>query len=284
MQIVEINCKTILTRASGYLKPVCTHSLNPYTGCGFGRSSCGVGCYVRFNQWLTRGRMWGGFVDVKINAPEIYLKTVGAEKRWAEKRNQLFAIFLSSSTDPWQPIEKKYRVTRRLLEAIAANPPDSLILQTHSATICDDFSSIARLAEASDVRVQISIEGDRETLPGLPPPPCSLEDRLVALEKFSHAGISTVACLSPLYPLKAPEKFFARLAQTGVSAIVIDHFIEGDGTPDGSRTFKTPLPAAMEAIEPGSASLAYRDKIVDVARKYLPVGISQTGFAGNYAS
>ena len=107
MQIKLIQSKTLLTRSSGYLKSVCSHSLNPYSGCGFGLASCGESCYVRFNHWLTRGREWGKFVDVKKNAGELYIQSAEKEKIWSHKRSTPFTIFMSSSIDPWQPAEKK---------------------------------------------------------------------------------------------------------------------------------------------------------------------------------
>ncbi len=283
MKVDEIHCKSILTRTSGYLKTVSSHSLNPYVGCGFGRSACGEGCYVRFNQWLMRGREWGQFVDVKINAAEVYLQTVEKEKKWARKNGGCFSIFFSSSTDPWQPVERKYRLTRQLLKAMQGDPPDQLILQTHATFILDDIERIQSLSGICDLRVHISIEGDRDRLPGLPPPPCSLEDRMEVLKKFADRGIQTVACLSPLYPMKAPDAFFSRLSKIGISAVVIDHFIQGDGTPDGSRTLKTKLPQAMSEIAPESVDLSYRDAVARIAGKYLPVGISASGFAGHYS-
>lgn len=283
MDITEIRCTSILTRTSGYLKNVCSHSLNPYIGCGFGRSSCGEGCYVRFNQWLVRGRDWGGFVDVKIHADEVYRKTAPAERSWAKRRGRPFSIFFSSSTDPWQPAERKYRVTRRVLEAMLEETPEVLILQTHSAAIADDIELIVSLSRRSDLRVHLSIEGDRDRLPGLPPPPCSVAERIRLIGEFSARGIRTVACLSPLYPLRDPDAFFSRLARAGAAAVVIDHYIEGDGTADGSRTLKTGLPAAMKAVEARSADLAYREEAAAVAARYLPVGLSASGFAGIYS-
>ena len=282
MKIDETQSKSILTRTSGYLKTVSSHSLNPYVGCGFGRSACGEGCYVRFNQWLTRGREWGRFVDVKTNSGEVYLQTVEREKNWAQKHGGGFSIFFSSSTDPWQPVERKYRLTRQLLKAMQVAPPDRLILQTHSTFILDDIESIQSLSEICSLRVHISLEGDRERLPGLPPPPCSLEDRIGVLKKLVDRGIQTVACLSPLYPMKAPDAFFLRLSKIGISAVVIDHFIQGDGTPDGSRTLRTKLPQAMNKIAPETVDLSYRDAVARIAGKYLPVGISASGFAGHY--
>ncbi len=245
MEITEVQCQSILTRVGGYLKPVCSHSLNPYVGCGFGRSACGVGCYVRHNAWLTKGRDWGSFVEVKTNAPEIYLKTCKTEQRWVHRRNQPFAIFFSSSTEPWQPAERQYRVTRRLLEAMRIHPPDELILQTHATAMQEDLSLVAALSRQCRLRVHVSIEGDIERLPGLPPPPATVQKRIELLRQLSEAGIFAVACLSPLYPMHNPAAFFEQLAGAGASAVVIDHFIGGDGTAEGSRTWKTDLPRSM---------------------------------------
>ncbi|MFQ5443111.1 MAG: radical SAM protein [Nitrospinales bacterium] len=283
MTLTERTCKSILSRTSGYLKTVCSHSLNPYVGCGFGLSSCGEACYVRFNPWLTQGREWGRFVDVKINAPEVYSRTVDRERNWTRIRREPFAIFFSSSTDPWQPVERKYRISRQLLRAMRENPPDELILQTHTSNILDDAGVIVELSHVCRVRVHISIEGDRERLPGLPAPPCLLEERIQALRRFADAGVMTVACLSPLYPLMDPHAFFSRLAKTGIAGVVVDHFIRGDGTEDGSRTRKTRLPDSMAEVNTESLHLAYRDEVVRIARNHLPVGVSRSGFAGNFS-
>jgi DNA repair photolyase len=282
MQVTEKLCQSILTRSSGYLKQVCSHSLNPYTGCGYGRSSCGVGCYVQSNPWLTRGRTWGSFVDVKTNADSVYLKTCERERRWAHKRSRNFSIFLSSSTEPWQPLEKRFRVTRRLLQSMVSQPPDELILQTHSTGLRDDLSLIGQLNRKCNLRVHISIEGDRDRLPGLPPPPATVEDRLNLLQELSQTRIKTVICLSPLTPLQKPDDFFRQLAERGAAAVILDHFIEGDGTLDGNRTLKTALPQAMEKVNPDSVILDYRERMAARARNYLPVGISAEGFAGRF--
>ncbi len=236
MQINLVQNKSILTRTTGYLQKVSSHSLNPYSGCGFGNSSCGQGCYVRFNTWINQGRSWGSFVDVKTNAADLYHQTAIKEKTRASKNSQPFSIFMSSSTDPWQPVEKKFRITRKILQAMRITPPDEIILQTHSSTILDDIDLIVELSRNCKLKVHISIEGDTDVLPGLPQPPCSVSDRIQTLELLSSRGIFTVSCLSPLYPLKDADQFFDRIKSAGTSAIIIDHFILGDGTFDGSRT------------------------------------------------
>jgi hypothetical protein len=78
-------------------------------------------------------------------------------------------------------------------------------------------------------------------------------------------------------------RFFARIAEVA-DAVVLDHFIQGDGSADGSRTSRTPLPAAMRQVDPDSLDISYRDRMVAVARKHLPgrVGINIDGFVGCY--
>jgi hypothetical protein len=67
-------------------------------------------------------------------------------------------------------------------------------------------------------------------------------------------------------------------------AVVIDHYVGGDGSLNGSRTLRTNLPEAMAKIAPESVGLAYREQMAVIARKYFPkrVGINIAGFAGQF--
>lgn len=283
METQQILCKSILTRSGGYLNPVCTHSINPYVGCGYGNTLCGTGCYVQSNGWLTRGREWGSFLEVKTNAADVYRETCEKERRWAHRNGRRFSIFFSSSTEPWQPAEKKFRITRQLLNAMQDAPPDELILQTHSTLILEDVGVIASLASVTDLRVHISIETDNQNFSGLPRHACSVEDRIEAVRILSDAGVFVVVCMAPLLPMVHPESFFERLEMAGANAVVIDHFIGGDGTTNGSRTLKTQLPEKMKAVLPASVHLDYRSEIASIAERFLPTGISSAGFAGIYS-
>jgi hypothetical protein len=71
-QITLTESKSILTRTSGFLKTVTSHSVQPYRGYTFGNSLCGVGCFVPHNMWITRGRSWDGFLEVRTNATDLY--------------------------------------------------------------------------------------------------------------------------------------------------------------------------------------------------------------------
>ena len=283
MRCLEARVKRILTRAGGYLKDVCSHSLQPYRGCAYGRSLCGVGCYVQHNGLLTRGAVWGSFLEARVNAPEAYAAEQASERRWARRSRGAFSIFLSSSTDPFVPQERVQGVTLRVLEAMTQAPPDVLIVQTHSPDVARARAPLAALARDCQVRIHLSIESDRDSLPGLPPPAATVARRLAAAAALRAAGLRTVVTVAPLLPMRDPQEFFRRVADVA-DAVVIDHFIGGDGSLDGRRTASTPLPAAMERALPGSSELAYRDRIVAIAHEIMPgrVGVSRDGFAGRY--
>ena len=283
MDVTRTSIKNILTRTSGFLKTVSSHSAQPYRGCTFGHSLCGVGCYVRANRYVTQGRAWGEFLEVRENAADSYRKTVDRERAWARRSENLFSIFLSSSTEPFLPQESRFGVTRGLLEAMRESPPDQLILQTHTHRVVECFELIADLSAKCELKLHLSIETDRESVPGLPAHASSVTRRFEAARRFRNAGVFTVVTVSPLLPIEDPEAFFGRIAACA-DAVVIDHFIQGDGTADGSRTRRTPLPQAMEAVLPGSTNLEYRDAMVAIARRYLPgrTGVHIDGFAGRY--
>lgn len=281
VRVRQVEVRSILTRASGYLEGVASHSLQPYRGCSYGRALCGVGCYVRHNAWVTRGEAWGHFLDARINAAQRYLAQAPGERRWARRSRRGFTVFMSSATDPFVPQEQRLGISRDVLRAMCQEPPDTLILQSHSHLVSTARELLLALAQRCRLRVHLSVESDRDRLPGLPPPASPVARRLEAAAELRRAGLRVVITVAPLLPIQHPRRFFARIAQVA-DACVIDHFIGGDGSPDGGRTLRTALPAAMAAVDPRSPSLAYRDRMVAVARQVMPgrVGVGAEGFAG----
>jgi DNA repair photolyase len=283
IDLTHTTVKNTLTRTSGFLRTVSSHSLQPYRGCSYGNALCGVGCYVQHNGHLTRGRAWGSFLEVRDNAAEAYAAGHARESAWARAHRGTFSIFCSSSTDPFVPQERTFRTTGRVLQAMLTLPPDELILQTHSHFVLDELETLKVLQDRCRLRVHVSIESDRDTLPGLPPSASCVEQRLRACTELKQAGIPVVVAVSPLLPILDPPHFFQRIAEVA-DAVVIDHFIGGDGTATGARTAKTALPAAMEKVAPESTTLTYRDQMVREAQRYLPgrVGVNIDGFAGRF--
>src|SRR5690606_243660 len=130
MIVQPTTVRSILTRTSGYLDGIASHSLQPYRGCPFGASLCGVGCYVQHARHLTQGRPWGSFLEARTNAADAYREAVDRERRWARRSRDRFGIFLSSATEPFPPQESRWGITRGVLSAMLDEPPDLLIVQS----------------------------------------------------------------------------------------------------------------------------------------------------------
>ena len=276
----EVEARSILTRTTGYLKTVCSHSLQPYRGCPFGKALCGVGCYVQHNRYVTQGRPWGSFLEVRVNAAEVYARDFAREQRWARRSRGGFVIFLSSATEPFPPSESRHKVTAGVLEAMIDRSPDGLIVQTHSRRVAEHVEVLKRLSRLTSLRVHVSIETDLDVIPGLPRHADPIGARFDAVERLKREGVRVIVTVSPLLPIGDPERFFERISQVA-DGVVIDHFIGGDGSANGSRTLRTALPEAMSRIDPESTDLSYRDRMCALARRYLPgrVGTSIDGFA-----
>lgn len=164
-----------------------------------------------------------------------------------------------------------------------SDPPDLLIVQTHSHLVANYQEILHRLASRTSVRIHISIESDRDRLPGLPPPASSVARRMLAARTLRESGLFTVITVSPLLPIERPEIFFQQCGEAS-NALVLDHFVGGDGSAQGRRTRQTALPVAMEACHPGSSSQEYLHEVVTLARLHYPgpIGLSREGFAGRY--
>ncbi|MBA4544323.1 MULTISPECIES: radical SAM protein [Thermoactinomyces] len=215
--------KRLLNKGTGFLSDY-SYSLNPYTGCAFGCSYC----YVRqMPVSLFRKEEWGSWVDIKKNAADLLHK----ELKRAKKQGKV-TIFMSSSTDPYQPIEYKERVTRSLLEVMVENKPDFLFVQTRSPLVRRDIDLFLLLKDR--VRISMTIETDREDMrkhftPDAPP----ISARLKTLRLLSDAGVPTQATIAPVLP--SSEEFPEKLRL--VDRVCVDDYFMGDGS-GGKRTGK----------------------------------------------
>lgn len=226
--------KTILTPASGYLTGY-NYTLNPYAGCAFACSYC----YVRrMPIALFRGQEWGTWVDLKEQASEILHRDL----KKAKKKGPV-TIFMSSSTDPYQPVEYKEQVTRALLEAMTASKPDFLFVQTRSPLVTRDIDLFTELKDR--IRISVTVETDLEEIrktftPFAPPIPA----RFQALKKLRAAGLPVQATLSPVLPFS--KKFPGKLAEI-VDRVCVDDYFLGDGS-GGKRTEKLGIRRIYERL------------------------------------
>ncbi|MGN7469731.1 SPL family radical SAM protein [Brevibacillus sp. SAFN-007a] len=261
--------KTLLHKGSGFLTDY-THSLNPYIGCSFACSYC----YVRqMPVSLFRGQDWGTWVDIKTDAAALLAK----ELQRAKAKGTV-SIFMSSSTDPYQPIEYREKVTRSLLAVMVEHPPDFLLVQTRSPLVTRDLDLLLRLGQR--VRVSMTVETDLEEIrrhfsPQAPPIPA----RLRALRELAAAGVPTQVAIAPVLP---SSEAFPALLRPLVKRVCLDDFYMGDGS-GGKRTKRNGIPSLFAELgleqwaEPDAYRLVY-DRLLRVFAED-ELFISQKGFA-----
>ena len=233
MHVSEITCRSILNKTGGFLAGF-THTINPYQGCSFGKTLCGLPDYApEILRGCGESRVWGTYLGVKVNAPEIYEKD---HRRIRSGSHPEMRLYMSSVTDPYVPQERRYRITRALLERMRDRPPDLLALQTHTPNVLWDEDLLVDLSRRFALSVQISVETDRETM-GAPFPPhaYSVAQRIAALGRLKGLGVQTVAVVSPLWPIENVERFAARL-DDAAHFVILDHYLLGDGSKNGART------------------------------------------------
>jgi DNA repair photolyase len=238
VNIRTVQAKRILTKQKGgFLTDgefPYTHTLSRAAGCSFGNIYCGAYCYAaQLPNWLYNkadSESWGGAVVIKENAPEL----LDMELAKAGNRDT-YRIFMSSVTDPYQPIERRFRLTRLCLDVFANyDDIDLLVIQTRSPFVTDD---IERLSQIPYVVVSMTIETDRGDL-DVGPNRAFIEQRFEAVKRLVAAGIRTQITVSPCLPYTAD--FAERLAASGAERIVVDTFVEGDGS-KGQRTASSPF-------------------------------------------
>jgi DNA repair photolyase len=176
-------------------------SLNPYMGCAHRCTFCYVRAYeLRADR--PHDDRYGRSIRVKVNVAEV-LRAELARTSWS---NELIAI--GAATDPYQPAEGHYKLTRGCLEALrdAANPFSVI---TRSPMIVRDLDVLVEAAKRADARVVFSVptldeEVWRRTEPNTPPP----RRRLEALTTLVEAGIDAGVGMAPILPgiSDAPEQ------------------------------------------------------------------------------
>jgi DNA repair photolyase len=256
IELKETMAKKILTEAKGYLDVGFTHSLNPYSGCAF---SCKY-CYVREMPIQKFKEIpWGEWLEIKTNAAENYRKEIIKLCNKSKPVN----IFMSSATDPYQPIEHKAHITRGILEEMIEHPPDFLQIQTRSPLITRDIDLLKKLKEKCGVLVSMTIETDREEIKQIFSPYApGIKLRLKALKEIHEAGISTQASISPVLPF-SPE--FPKALEGIVEHIWIDTLSIGDGSM-GKRSERLGMP---KLFEEHGLSKWYRKDLHEMVKKYF---------------
>jgi len=233
----EVHAKTVLSRSK-----VFDYTINPYIGCEHGCTYC----YARFMKRFTSHKeAWGRFVDVKINAASLLEREV--------KKKPIGKVWISGICDPYQPLEKKYELTKKCLETLLEHGWP-VVIQTKSPLVLRDMELLKNF-NAVEVGVTITTaeDGIRQIFE---PNASSIEERLNALEKLHLAGVKTFAMIAPILP--KVEGLVSQLSGK-VDLVLVDrmnyhyadwvyrkHELEYAMTDDFFTRMKTALASALE--------------------------------------
>jgi DNA repair photolyase len=177
----KVHVKTILSKSK-----VHDYTINPYIGCEHGCTYC----YARFMKRFTgHNEKWGEFVDIKINAADLLKDEI--------KKKKIGKVWISGICDPYQPIEKKFELTKECLK-ILLKYSWPVTIQTKSPIVQRDLSILRRFDE---IEVGLTITTADEKIrrifePNAPP----IIQRIETLEKLQSNGIKVFAMIAPILP------------------------------------------------------------------------------------
>lgn len=210
LKIREILCKSAIGKC-GF--PGGGFAINPYIGCGHG---C-IYCYARFIKRFTGHReKWGTFVDARMNIAEVL------ERQLKSDRYKKEIIFIGTVTDPYQPIENKYRLTRKILKVLV-NYKNPVSILTKSSLVLKDIDLLKKLNKV-DVNFTITTL-DEKWKRYTEPYSSSIKQRLEAMKKLNEQGIPVFAMVGPYWPFFTDAGLlFKELKRVGVKHIFSESF------------------------------------------------------------
>jgi DNA repair photolyase len=167
-------------------------SLNPSSGCAHKCAYCFARAYHARYREKNVGSDFDSNVEVRVNIAEVL--------RTELRRHHEGSLAIGTATDPYQPIEGKYKLTRRCLEALVDQPmPTSIV--TKGPLVVRDIDVLKKLDEKTELTVYFSVpcvdeQIVRKTDPGTAPP----RQRLRALRMLREAGIDAAVLCMPVLP------------------------------------------------------------------------------------
>ncbi len=191
-QIIEVHPKTIVNKVPSPDIPL-EYSMNPYQGCEHG---C-IYCYARNSHqyWgYSAGLDFEQKILVKKNAPQLLAEQLKSPK-W-----KAATIMLAGNTDCYQPIERKLRITRQILEVFwKYRHPVGII--TKNSLVLRDLDILKQMASENLVSVAVSVTSLDESLRQfLEPRTASAVNRLRVIRELSKNGVPSFAMMAPIIP------------------------------------------------------------------------------------
>jgi DNA repair photolyase len=189
----HLACRTLLSPCASRRVPF-DYTINPYRGC-----ECGCAyCYARYTHEYMELEDWRDFerkIFVKQGAREALLRDL----RRLDLRGKWIAI--GTATDPYQPAERRYRLTRSLLETLAGRRNLRLSITTKCDLVTRDLDLLLRIGQHSEVHVNVTVTTPHYPLSRVIEPRAPRPDRrLAAVEALSAAGVKVGVFVMPVLP------------------------------------------------------------------------------------
>ena len=205
----------ILTKGSGFMDSY-DYTLNPYYGCTFGCTYCYAAFFASAGDLQDN---WGYWVRAKQNAIEIMNRP--------RQRAKLdgASVYMSSATDPYQPIERKLNLTRGILEIMTHHTPD-LVVQTRSPDVLRDTDLFKKIEyNGGKVRVNMTVTTDNEGVRKVFEPYCpSGKSRLDAIREVREQGIKTSVTITPFLWADDIDQMISDVIETGADRVLMAQF------------------------------------------------------------
>ncbi|PLX36331.1 MAG: radical SAM protein [Hyphomicrobiales bacterium] len=264
LQIHETTAKSILAVTK---VPSADYVINPYTGCQFSCMYCFASFVGRFVGEPNEN--WGNYVYVKTNAVELMDKQIHR----LLKKDPPPRIAMSTVTDPYQGVERKYRLSRGILNVFAEHQYKGRVsVLTKSPNVLDDVETLKRIPKAE---VGLSITTSDDTLSRQLDAMAPLAHaRLEALRKLNAAGIDTYVFVGPFLPhmVLRPElidALFAEIRAAGTSQVKVEYLNLPSYVRPRFREFLNNQPDEIRAIYAKSQKADYRETLEPMIRDAL---------------
>ena len=192
VEYLELETRRFIGRGSGRMRSIFT--INPYRGCEFGCKYC----YARYAHEF-----------MELRDPELFERKIFAKRFHAPWfRDELRrlksgeTIWLGTATDPYQPAERRFRITRRMLEVLAGEGSFHIGITTKSDLVARDAELLAKIGRKNSIKIHLTITTLDEALARLLEPRAPRPAlRVAAARKLTDAGVQVGVLAHPMMPL-----------------------------------------------------------------------------------
>ena len=284
----------VLNPATGFINSF-DYTINPYIGCQFGCQYCYA---INFVSDETKKAAWGDWVAQKDHVRQsianlLYRPGTGQPNLLDDK-----SIYISTSTDPYQPVEKQSRITRAILEVLAGNdsppslfpiapPRPRIVIQTRSPLVIRDADLFAQIIDnGGKLQVNMTVTTDSEQIrKAFEPKTMTNQARITAVTRLSQHGIPTCITLTPWLGADDDERFIDTLINSGASRFIMQKFHPLTAGPFVAKTNESALPIRDDIYRArdtdyDTAYQAFKSRLIAsiTARSLSFAGEGQQGF------